>query len=203
MSKPIRYRKSRICKDLLFQALRYTKSDYLFFQIHSDLLKIDERVDRVLNGRAQFGWTLTESHITIQLNKWGDFEYRLCNQLHRNKDRPAITYRDGTRRWYKYGKIHREGDQPAIIYWYGIRKWYKHGKIHREGDQPAIIFSDGTRKWYKHGEWHREGDQPAVIWPDGTLWWFKDGRRHREGDHPAWIGSNGHQERWIDGKLIK
>ena len=155
MFKKIHYRKPRICKDLLFQSLRYTKSKYLFFEIHSDLLKIDQRVDRVLNGRAQFGWTLTESHTTIQIDKlWGVFEYKLCDQIHRNKDQPAMIWLDGTLEWWKHGLRHRERDQPAVIYARAnkTRKWYKHGKLHREGEQPAVIWQGGHREWWIDGK---------------------------------------------------
>ena len=201
MFTQIRYRKPRISKDLLFQCLRNVKSKYLFFQIHSNLLKIDERVDRVLNGRAQFGWTLMESHTTIQFDYWGTLVYEVCNKDHRNKDQPAIIEPDGSRQWCKHGLPHREGDQPAFIGSDGSRFWYKDGKSHREGDQPAAIHSNGIREWYKYGKRHREGDQPAQIWANGTLMWYKHGKVHRDGDKPARIWEDGTREWWKDGHL--
>ena len=207
MSKPIRYRKIRICKDLLFQSLRYTKSKYLFFQIHSDLLKIDERVNRVLNGRAQFGWTLTESHTTIIIQSDQFYHkhlvYQICNQRHRNKDQPAIIHPDGLRVWYNHGKKHRDGDQPAVIYPSGGRRWYKHGLQHRDGDQPAVIHPNGTLEWYKHDLLHRDGDQPAYIRSDGTQRWYKYDLLHRDEDQPAIILPSGARSWWIDGTQIK
>ena len=54
---------------------------------------------------------------TISSNK---IEYRKNGILHRDGDKPAVIYNDGTMFWYKEGKIHRDGDKPAVIYPDGV-----------------------------------------------------------------------------------
>jgi len=53
------------------------------------------------------------------------------------------------------GKYHRDVDRPAIIYSNGSKHWFKNGKRHRDGDKPAIIYSNGNKWWYKNGKFIR------------------------------------------------
>jgi len=58
----------------------------------------------------------------------------------------------GNKTWRnKESQIHRDNDKPAIIYADGTQHWYKEGKHHRDNDKPAIIYSDGSQYWYKEG----------------------------------------------------
>lgn len=52
----------------------------------------------------------------------------------------------------KDGRIHRDNDKPAFVWPDGTAVWYQHGEIHRENDQPAIIRHDGQKFWYEHGK---------------------------------------------------
>jgi hypothetical protein len=81
-------------------------------------------------------------------------------------------------RWCKNGKPHRDNDKPAVIWYNGSIYWYKNGVHHRDNDQPAVIFIDGSKYWCKNGEWHRDNDQPAVIQSDGTKRWYKNGEKY-------------------------
>jgi hypothetical protein len=54
--------------------------------------------------------------------------------------------------WYWKGELHREGDKPAEIYANGSKMWYWKGLRHREEDKPAVIWKDGRKVYYKNGE---------------------------------------------------
>ena len=99
-------------------------------------------------------------------------------KVHRGGDLPAVTYADGTQRWYRNGQLYRDGDLPAIIYADGARRWYRDGQLHRDGDLPAKIYANGTRRWYCHGQLHRDGDLPAAIYADGTQRWYCHGKQY-------------------------
>jgi hypothetical protein len=43
-------------------------------------------------------------------------------------DGPAIINQDGDRYWKQYGKLHRDNDRPAVTYSNGVQFWYKHSK---------------------------------------------------------------------------
>jgi hypothetical protein len=103
--------------------------------------------------------------------------------------------------WLKNGVEHRDGDKPALIYGDGSLTWFKHGVYHRDGDKPARIWANGPLKWAKNGKWHRDGDKPAYIHPDGSLVWYKNGLRHRI-TGPAIIRPNNKHEYWINGVNI-
>ena len=81
----------------------------------------------------------------------------------------------GTIRYYKDGKFHRDGDKPAVIYSDGTKFYYKNGKKHRDGDKPAALDLNGYEAYYKNGERHRDGDKPAVIYSNGTKYYYKNG----------------------------
>jgi hypothetical protein len=67
--------------------------------------------------------------------------------------------------WWKNFKLHRDGDKPARIWTDGTLIWYKNGEVHREDDKPAVIFADGRLCWYKNGVYHQTTG-PAVIRPN-------------------------------------
>ena len=87
---------------------------------------------------------------------------------------------DGTISYYnEEGQLHRDGDKPAIIYSDGTKVYYVKGKLHRDGDEPAIIQHDGRKEWYQDGKLHREGNKPALIWPDGTKEYYRNGVEYK------------------------
>lgn len=129
-----------------------------------------------------------------------------CDRKHRAYDYPAIT-EDGSdptrsvREWCVHGKIHRDGDKPAITFGDGTQQWYQHGLLHRDNiaglSKPAVIYGTyhefpGTQDWCVHGKLHRDNDEPAVIWSDGVLEWYINGERRRENGQPAFIDPRGH-----------
>lgn len=42
-------------------------------------------------------------------------------------------------------------DRPATSWYNGCKIWWKNGIWHRDNDKPAIIESDGTKKWFQNG----------------------------------------------------
>lgn len=75
--------------------------------------------------------------------------------------------------WYQNDLPHRE-DGPAITYFNGAKEWYLYGKLHREGNKyspgPAIDYPE-RKEWYRHGKLHRVGG-PAIITDDGYTWYI-------------------------------
>jgi len=96
----------------------------------------------------------------------------------------------------KNGLYHRDYDKPAIIYADGSQHWYQNDKRHRDNDQPAIIYADGTQVWYKEDLLHRDNDLPAVISDNGTQLWYKNGKRHRDNNLPSVISLDGSREEY-------
>ena len=84
----------------------------------------------------------------------------------------------GTQIWRYNGKIHRDGDKPAIVYYDGSTQYYKHGQLHRDGDEPAAIGTTGYRAYWKNDKLHRDDDKPARIWPDGRVEYYKNDVRY-------------------------
>jgi len=122
---------------------------------------------------------------------------------HPDNQSPTEINSEGTKFWRNSaGQRHREGDKPAVIYPDGSAFYYKEGKIHRDGDKPAVIYPDGSAFYYKEGKIHRDGDKPAVIYSDGSVFYYKEGKLHREGDKPARIYSTGMAEYWENDKLL-
>lgn len=68
-----------------------------------------------------------------------------------------------TIRFYDGSQLHREGDKPAVIYPDGTEEYYKNGLLHRDGDKPAVIKSDGTEEYYENGQLYRVGDE-TILW---------------------------------------
>jgi hypothetical protein len=102
-------------------------------------------------------------------------EHCIDNKRHRDNDKPAVEWSDGSKEWYQNDKLHRDNDKPAIEYSDGSKYWYLHGKCHRNNDKPAVEYSYGTKAWYQNGKLHRGNDKPAVEWPDGRKAWFQNG----------------------------
>jgi hypothetical protein len=88
---------------------------------------------------------------------------RVC---HRDGDKPAVIWSDGSKSWWKEGKRHRDGDEPAVISSSGSKQWYKEGNLHRDG-KPAEILSNGCKQWWKEGKFYRNV-KPVVIYGDGS-----------------------------------
>lgn len=74
--------------------------------------------------------------------------------------------------WYLNNKFHRENDKPAIIWSDGSKHWYINGKRHRENDKPAIIWSDESKEWWKNGICHRENGPAKVNDIYGFKAWY-------------------------------
>jgi outer membrane lipoprotein-sorting protein len=130
---------------------------------------------------------------------------------------------DGTEFWLnKDDVLHRENDKPAVIFADGTKLWIRNGKLHRDNG-PAITYPDsmcasvediknmqeytvkidnnGTERWYNKDEkLHRDDDEPAAIYYDGTKYWYKNGKLHRE-NGPAAIFASGYEEYWVNGVL--
>lgn len=58
--------------------------------------------------------------------------------------------------WEKKGIRHRDGDKPAIIFANGSKFWYRDGLLHRDGDKPAVVYLDGQKEWWTFGSFIRE-----------------------------------------------
>jgi hypothetical protein len=77
--------------------------------------------------------------------------------------------------WYLNDDYHRDLDRPAWIWPNGTKGWYQHGNNHRDNDKPAIISSNGTKFWCQHNKWHRDNNFPAKIWDDGGMEYWVNG----------------------------
>jgi hypothetical protein len=101
--------------------------------------------------------------------------YYVDYSLHRDDDKPAIAYTDGSKSWYQNGKLHRDNDNPSIICSDGTKYWYQNDKRHRDNDKPAVEWADGInlKEWWQNGELHRDNDKPAIEWPNGSKEWWQ------------------------------
>lgn len=120
----------------------------------------------------------------------------------------GITMSDGVTRWLDQNSLlHRDNDKPAIIYKDGSKGWYQNGLLHRDGDKPAIEYVNGDKHWYQNDKPHREGDKPAIESPSGSKQWYQNGKLHRDGDKPAYIECNAsgkmvYTAYYLEGQLI-
>lgn len=120
---------------------------------------------------------------------------------HREGDKPAVEWTDGTKMWFKNGLRHREGDKPAVQHGKSdlVEYWW-HGKLHREHDMPAVV-GNGQQQWWYNGVFHREGG-PAVVNAGDLQWWFQ-GKLHRPVEEgPAIVHSNQTVEFWVNGERV-
>ena len=86
----------------------------------------------------------------IENNNYGT-SWKFFGELHREDDKPARIWLDGTQEWYQHGKRHRNNDQPAFIVPYCSKKWYQNNLLHRDNDRPAVIFFNGEEEWWLNG----------------------------------------------------
>jgi hypothetical protein len=108
------------------------------------------------------------------LSRFKIYEYK-SYQLRIIKRRSYVIKRINLIDYYIDNKSHRDNDKPAIEYANGSKEWYQHGKLHRDNDQPAVERSDGSKYWYQNGKLHRDNDKPAREWSDGSKWWYQNG----------------------------
>ena len=53
--------------------------------------------------------------------------------------------------WFQNGWRHRNGDKPASIWHEGSKFWYQNGLLHRVNKKPSIIYSNGSKFWHQNG----------------------------------------------------
>ncbi len=111
---------------------------------------------------------------------------------HRNGDKPAVVYPNGTRFWYHHGKPHRGNDKPAYTSTSGCATWWVNGLRHRNGG-PAIV-DTYTHIYYQNGVLHRT-DGPAVCGETHDTY-YQFGELHRLSGQAQW--DDGY---WIYGKI--
>jgi hypothetical protein len=92
------------------------------------------------------------------INRTALIEYCIDNKTHRDDDKPAIEWVDGTKSWWQYNNRHRDDDKPAVEYADDTKYWYQNGKCHRDNDKPAVEYADGSKDWYLHGEFIRHSE---------------------------------------------
>ena len=125
--------------------------------------------------------------------------FRVCGELHRENDRPAVFY-NLNKEWWYFGVRHRSNDQPAIDT-PSKKEWWVAGKRHRGNDQPALVTAK-TKEWWVNGLRHRDGDQPAVESTNLHKEWWVRGVLHRDNDEPAIMGARELRKEWyINGQL--
>lgn len=147
-----------------------------------------------------------------EVDSYGDKYWRNSQgQLHRESDKPAVMFADGTQAWYQNGKLHRAGDKPAWVSVNSSNSWWKHGQLHRDNDKPAYIQDNGSQSWYVNGEctrrmipstgFHVYPTPPTEITYRGDKYWMNsNGRYHRVDDMPAVIHHDGTLEWWVNGE---
>lgn len=116
---------------------------------------------------------------------------------HSVNDEPSVI-ENGVLFWYYEGKIHRDKDKPAILFPDGSAFYYTRGllksvryanglklrftkKHNYHRTEHCLELPDGTIAWKNcRGELHRERDsqgnpRPAVVYKDGRMRYFSDG----------------------------
>ncbi len=74
-------------------------------------------MEEILNGRYEFkNDKLYKNNIYIKDYGLflGEFIWFKDNKIHRDNDKPAIEYNDGSKYWYQNDMLHRDNDKPAI-----------------------------------------------------------------------------------------
>ena len=82
--------------------------------------------------------------------------------------------------WYQNGKRHRNDDKPAIVFSDGTRHWYRNDKLHRDNDKPAVVCDNGDMFWYRDGKFMREDNKPAVIYYKTVKHHFENHKKNYE-----------------------
>jgi len=90
----------------------------------------------------------------FEINEYGaKIWYDENHNIHRDNDKPAIIYSNGTMDWYQHGKQYRPpGNKPSTITNTGMRVYTDSmGRLHRE-DGPAVITDSGKKYYYHHDQ---------------------------------------------------
>ena len=125
---------------------------------------------------VMFGTTRSTLSIEGNVLRWRN----AMHHIHRDYDKPAVIWPDGTMGWYQHNRLHRDNDLPALVdVCNSIKEWHQRGELHRDNDLPAVISGLHT-EWWQHGQLHREQDMPAVIFADGYREWYQHGKFIRE-----------------------
>jgi hypothetical protein len=120
-------------------------------------------------------------NLTKRVYKDGRTEFYLNNVLH-NEDGPAVIF-GNHKEWWFHGMRHREKNKPAIEYIDGSKEWWFHGMRHREKNKPAVIryhysfqfqASFIEEEYWVYDKKHRENG-PAVIKANGVNEWWSYG----------------------------
>lgn len=152
----------------------------------------------------------------------GTIEYRVYNDLHQDKDLPAVIKPNGTVKYYRYNRLGRgnRGENPAVIFPNGdcVHYWFDH--IHNESG-PAVNFGNVTlyceidllhrvdgpayispelEAHYRYG-YLDNNDGPAVVHASGKIEHFTLGLRHND-QGPAVSGPGIEDEFYIFGRKI-
>jgi hypothetical protein len=73
-------------------------------------------------------------------------------EMFENGIRRLSKHRSGAEWWYDdHNRSHRDGDKPAITYKDGTKFWLRHGRPHRGGGRPAVVRANGDMEWYVDG----------------------------------------------------
>ena len=83
--------------------------------------------------------------------------HNAAGELHRDFDLPAEIDGDLCA-WYRDGNLHRDADRPAIVWFNGSFEWWVAGELHRDGGHPAVVQADGTEQYWVRGELVRHAD---------------------------------------------
>ena len=85
-------------------------------------------------------------------------EYYIDNKLHRDNDKPAREWSNGSKSWWQNGKLHRDNDKPAVEYSSGTKWWFQNDKLHRNNDKPAVEWSNGSKEWWQNDVFIRSSE---------------------------------------------
>jgi hypothetical protein len=117
------------------------------------------------------------------INHTNRIEYHIDNKLHRDNDKPAVEWSDGTISWWQYGTRHRNNDNPAVEWADGTKLWWQNGELHRDNDKPAVELADGAKEWYQNGKIHRDNNKPAIEYANGTKSWYQNDKFIRSSEN--------------------
>jgi len=141
--------------------------------------KIKDKIYNYLDSICHIEDKVITINTTVFPNIDNIFGVRNISFHHWATDRVGETYGiihpDTTMEWFKNGLIHRDNNKPAMTYPDGTMEWWVNGLRHRDNDKPALIHSDTTMEWWVNGLRHRDNDEPAVILADGTSYCYEYG----------------------------
>jgi len=126
-----------------------------FTQFKQEIEKLNHLLQDEQSGLFSWHQLLNERMIKINKLYYGKSVPEIETNVSQNvevDDENDYQLEHGDKIWSnKKGQIHRDNDKPAIIYSDGTQHWYKNGLRHRDNDLPAIIYADGNQYWYKEG----------------------------------------------------